>query len=122
MVEVRVLVVSGHELTRTALVAVLQTSVGLHAVGGVDVSDAAAAVGREQPEVTVLDVDATDGADPVTVITDLISACPGTRILVLTSRPDRALSAGAHAAMAKNGDAVRLVAAVRSVAGEPSSG
>jgi DNA-binding NarL/FixJ family response regulator len=119
---ISVLVVDDHQVMRWGVTAVLEES-GLARVVGeaVDGSDAVRAALELHPDVVVMDV-GMPVVDGITATRQLLAACPGTGVVVLTAEPggdrtDQALAAGASAVVAKGAPASTLVRAVQAAAG-----
>lgn len=118
---VRVLIVDDHPMVRQGLGAFLALAQDLSLVGEAsDVQGAVEEARRLQPDVVLLDL-VLPGARGAQAVTALRAACPGARILVLTSfgEPERiqeAVVAGACGYLLKTVDPEDLLRAVRQVA------
>ncbi|MGD2051955.1 MAG: response regulator transcription factor [Acidimicrobiia bacterium] len=118
---IRVLIVDDHEVVRTGIVSFMSGSSGLLVVGETgSVQDAIESVGRDRPDVVVMDVQLADGSG--------IDACrtireqhPETRVVMFTAFADTtllegALDAGASGYVLKRMDLGVLRDAVRTAA------
>ena len=120
---IRVAVADDHPMFRAGVVMSLQGEDGIDIVG--DASDAAAALElarRELPDVMLLDIAMPGGGHDAARW--IASACPATRIVMLTVSEDEddlleAMKAGASGYVLKGAGASELAAVIRSVhAGE----
>jgi len=122
MTELRIVLADDHEVVRTGLRALIDSSPGMLVVG--EARDGAEAVARARelsPDVVVIDVSmpVLDGAGATERIA---RECPEVRVLALTMHEDRAhltrlLQAGAAGYVLKRAAADELVRAIRTVAG-----
>jgi DNA-binding NarL/FixJ family response regulator len=118
---IRVLVVDDHEVVRTGLSALLDTTADLVCVGTAQDGDRALAeVERSSPDVILLDLN-MPGRDGIAVTRALRDAGRPVRVLVLTSfqEPQRVLDvmqAGADGYLLKDCRAERILDGVRAVA------
>ncbi|GAB07321.1 DNA-binding NarL/FixJ family response regulator [Gordonia amarae] len=118
---IRVLLVDDQELIRTGLRGILRARFGFEVVGELsDGAEVAAAIGRQRPDVVVMDVrmPGVDGITATAAVRDLPDAPP---VLVLTTFDDDAalagaLRAGAAGFLLKGVPAEDLQRAVRAVA------
>ena len=118
---IRVLLVDDQELICTGLRGILRARFGFEVVGELsDGAEVAAAIGRQRPDVVVMDVrmPGVDGITATTAVRDLPDAPP---VLVLTTFDDDAalagaLRAGAAGFLLKGVPAEDLQRAVRAVA------
>ncbi|GAB3868441.1 response regulator transcription factor [Nocardioides maradonensis] len=117
---IRLLLADDQALVRGALSALLQLESDLEVVAEVGTGDEAVAKARAlQPDVALLDVE-MPGLDGISATAEVISASPGTRVLIVTTfgRPgylQRALQAGASGFVVKDTPAAQLADAVRRV-------
>ncbi|MBC3763010.1 response regulator transcription factor [Quadrisphaera oryzae] len=121
MTSLRLLLADDQALVRGALAALLQLESDLDVVAEVSRGDEVVAVVREhRPDVALLDVE-MPGLDGIAATAAVRAACPGTRVLVVTTfgRPGylrRAMEAGASGFVVKDTPARELADAVRRVA------
>jgi DNA-binding NarL/FixJ family response regulator len=117
---ISVLIVDDHPVVRQGLRALLQVQddivVAGEACDGPSALDSVAAV---RPDVVLLDLK-LPGLDGAGLLPSLLAACPGVRVLVLTSATDpaaasRAMRSGAAGVLYKDIDPDALVRAIRSV-------
>lgn len=121
MSPLRLLLADDQALVRGALAALLQLESDLDVVAEVARGDEVVAAVREhRPDVALLDVE-MPGLDGIAATAAVRAACPGTRVLVVTTfgRPGylrRAMEAGASGFVVKDTPARELADAVRRVA------
>lgn len=117
----RVLLVDDHPLVRTGLAALIAATTDLRVVAEAAGGESAAAVAQaHRPDVVLMDLSMPD-LDGVEATRRVLAACPGTRVVVLTSYSDtdrvtEALRAGAVGYLLKDCEPQDLLAAVRSAA------
>lgn len=117
---IRLLLADDQALVRGALAALLNLEPDLEVVAEVGSGDAVLAAVREhRPDVALLDVE-MPGMDGISATAQVRAACPGTRVLIVTTfgRPGflrRALQAGAYGFVVKDTPAAELADAVRKV-------
>ena len=123
---IRILIADDHTLVRAGLCALLDSEPGMEVVGeAADGVEAVYRAGALEPDVILLDL-VMPRKDGIDAITEICSADPGARILVLTSYTDDdkvfpAIKAGALGYLLKDSEPHELLQAIRSVyAGEPS--
>jgi DNA-binding NarL/FixJ family response regulator len=117
----RIVLADDHELVRTALKSLVDSSPGLEVVG--EASDGSEAIDRARelkPDVLVMDL-SMPGMDGATATERLARELPDVRVVALTAHDDRAhlsrlLQAGAAGYVLKRGAVDELVCAIRSVA------
>ena len=118
---IRVLVADDHQLVRAGVRTLLDAEPDITVVGEArDGDEAARSAAGTGPDVVLMDL-SMPGVDGVDGTRGVLAACPGTRVLVLTSFSDRervreVLQAGAIGYVLKDSDPADLVAAVRSAA------
>ncbi len=118
---IRVLVADDHQLVRAGIRTLLEAEPDITVIG--EAADGAAAVesaAATSPDVVLMDLSMPD-VDGVEGTRGVVSRCPGTRVLVLTSFSDRervteVLGAGATGYVLKDSEPADLVAAVRAAA------
>jgi DNA-binding NarL/FixJ family response regulator len=122
---IRLLLVDDHEVVRIGLGAVLNLTPGMKVVGQAARGDDARKLSRRlQPDVVLLDIRLPDGSG-VEVARDILSSCPNTRVLFLTSFADdhtvlEAILSGAQGYVLKDIASEALVRAIKTVAsGQP---
>lgn len=107
------------------LTAALERMLGLHedlrVVGAANSTDGLAEAVRSSGAAVVLMDLTMDGADPLSVLSQLASRCPGTRAIVYSGHGDpetvdRAIEAGAWGFVRKHEPSDLLVEAIRRVA------
>ncbi len=120
----QVFLVDDHEVVRRGFASILSDEEGFEVVGqATTAAEAVEKIPRLQPDVAVLDVRLPDG-DGVEVCREILSLCPETRCLILTSFADEealfaSIMAGASGYLLKTAGGNDLIAAVRTVgAGE----
>lgn len=121
MTELRIVLADDHEVVRTGLRALIESSPGMRVVG--EARDGAEAVARARelnPDVVVIDV-TMPVLDGVGATERIARECPEVRVLVLTMHEDRAhltrlLQAGAAGYVLKRAAVDELVRAIRIVA------
>ena len=125
---IRVLLADDHALIRSGVAAILGSDPEIEVVGQVD--DGAAAVtaaARQQPDLVLMDVQ-MPGVDGISATSQVLAACPGTRVMVLTlfdldEYVVGALRAGASGFLIKTTPATELITAVKTcAAGEATFG
>jgi DNA-binding NarL/FixJ family response regulator len=118
---VRLLLVDDHAIVRIGLRTLFKQSPGIEVVGeAANVADAVSSTIRLTPNVVLMDMRLPDGSG-ADACREILSACPETRVLFLTSYEDEeavlsAVFAGAHGFLLKEIGGESLVAAVRAVA------
>jgi DNA-binding NarL/FixJ family response regulator len=122
---IRLLLVDDHEVVRIGLRAVFNLTPGISVVGqAARVTDALALCRRLTPDVVLLDIHLPDGSG-VDAARQILTTCPRTRVLFLTSFADEhsvreAARSGAQGYMLKDIASDALIRAIRTVAaGEP---
>ena len=122
---IRLLIVDDHEVVRIGLSAVLDLTPGIKVVGQASRKDEAQQLSlRLKPDIILLDIRLPDGSG-VEAARDILSACPGTRVLFLTSFADdhtvlEAILSGAQGYILKDIASDALVKAIKTVAsGQP---
>ena len=121
---IKIFLVDDHEVVRVGLRAVLDRASGLSVVGEAATrKDAVAGVKRLHPNVVLMDIRLTnsDGSNGIEAAREILSRCPETRLLFLTSYHDEAtvhaaVLAGAHGYVLKDIAAESLIDAIRIVA------
>ncbi len=115
------LLVDDHEIVRTGLRTLLSTESGLRVLAEAGTgSQAVSQALRFMPDIVLLDVKLPD-ASGIKTCRDLLSACPTTHVIFLSSYWDEeavlaAIQAGAHGFAAKEIQTEDLLRAIRSVA------
>lgn len=122
---IRILIVDDHAVVRRGLGSFLATAPDLQVVGEAATGEEAVALAPVlRPDVVLMDL-VLPGMDGVEATRRLLAACPGARVVVLTSYPDDervipALQAGALSYLLKDVAPDALAAAIRAAArGEP---
>ncbi|HJT19277.1 MAG TPA: response regulator transcription factor [Nitrospira sp.] len=122
---IRLLIVDDHEVVRIGLGAVLDLTPGIKVVGQAGRKDDAKQLSvRLKPDIVLLDIRLPEGSG-VEAARDILSACPDTRVLFLTSFADdhtvlEAVLSGAHGYILKDISSDALVKAIKTVAsGQP---
>lgn len=119
--EIRVMVADDHPLFRGGVINSLRDAHGITVVAEAESGDEALQLAREVlPDVLLLDI-AMPGKSGITTVAELASACPATRVIMLTvsEREDDLLTAlklGASGYVLKGVSAHELVEIVRTVA------
>lgn len=119
--EIRVIVADDHPLFRGGVINSLTDAQGITVVGEAESGGEALRLAREMlPDVLLLDI-AMPGKSGITTVAELATACPATRVVMLTvsEREDdllAALKAGASGYVLKGVSARELVEVVRMVA------
>lgn len=121
----RLMIVDDHEVVRIGLSAVLNLTPGMKVVGqSRNKADAIAQCRRTKPDVVLLDIRLPDGSG-IDAARDILSTCPETRVLFLTSFADEhtvleAIMSGAQGYVLKDIASANLVRAIKTVAsGQP---
>ncbi|HEX8696830.1 MAG TPA: response regulator transcription factor [Longimicrobium sp.] len=120
MSDLRVVLADDHEVVRTGLKALVDSSSGMRVVG--EAGDGREAVARARelaPDVVVMDV-SMPGMDGAEATERIARECPGVKVIALTAHDDRAhlarlLQAGAAGYVLKRAAADELVRAIRTV-------
>jgi NarL family two-component system response regulator LiaR len=116
---IKVVIVDDHELVRGGLESILGLFDDIELVGQADSGAAAVSLcGKTQPDVVLMDLVLPGGMDGAEATKQLLGACPGTKVLALTSFSDpeliqRVLQAGALGCLLKNVSGKELAAAIR---------
>jgi DNA-binding NarL/FixJ family response regulator len=121
---IKIFLVDDHEVVRVGLRAVLDRVSGMSVVGeAATQEDAVAGAKRLRPQVVLMDIRLanSDGSSGIEAAREILSCCPGSRVLFLTSYGDEetvqaAVLAGAHGYVLKDIAAESLIAAIRTVA------
>ncbi|BAL93175.1 putative two-component system response regulator [Actinoplanes missouriensis 431] len=122
MTEISLLLVDDQELLREGMAMVLGQAPGLRIVGEAGDGRAGALLARDlRPDVVLMDV-RMPIMDGIEATRDIVTHCPGTRVLILTTfdldeYAFNGLRAGASGFLLKDAPSAELVAAVRTVAG-----
>ena len=123
---IRVMLVDDHRMVREGLKIYLATETDIEVVGEAgDGATAAGMVGELKPEVILMDL-MMPGVDGIEGTKRCLAASPGSRVIVLTSKPDDeqvlpAIRAGALSYLLKDVSAEELAAAIRTaVSGKPT--
>ena len=121
---IRVLLADDHPMYLDGVAAALESVEDIHVVGRASsAGEAVALAGSEQPDVAMLDLAMPGGG--MTAIRGVMTASPGTRVIILSASEAAedvlgAMRAGAAGYASKGMSAAELAAAVRSVAGGAS--
>lgn len=119
---IRVLLAEDQGMMRSALATLLGLEPDIEIVAQVDRGDQVVAAAREhRPDVALLDIE-MPGVSGLDAATELRTAVPACRVLILTTfgRPGylrRAMDAGARGFLVKDGPVEDLAAAIRKVLG-----
>ena len=117
---IRILIADDHAIVRAGIRALLQLHPDFQVVGeAADGHEALAQVQALKPDVVLMDI-GMPGMDGLAATHEIASACPGTRILILTQHENReyvlpALRAGAAGYVLKRAPDDSLVDAIREV-------
>lgn len=117
----RIFIVDDHELVRTGLRSVLECEPDCEVVGEAGTAaDALPAICKIRPKVVLLDIRLPDRSG-IEVCRDILSCCPDTRVVMLTSvgtgeAVEQTILAGASSFLLKENSNADLVKAVRAVA------
>jgi DNA-binding NarL/FixJ family response regulator len=121
----RVLIVDDHSLVRAGIALLLEHQDDMTPVGQAGTAAEAVAMARElRPDIVLLDV-TLPGGSGLECLPELLGACPGVKVLMLSMHEDpsyvrAALSAGAAGYVLKDAAYEELVDAIRRVAaGQP---
>jgi len=118
---IRLVIVDDHEVVRIGLDSVLNLTPGIKVVGhAARMEEATKLCVRLKPDLVLLDIRLRDGSG-IDVARDILSACPDTRILFLTSYADdhtvlEAILSGAQGYLLKDIASEELIRAIKSVA------
>ena len=118
---IRLVIVDDHEVVRIGLCAVLNLTPGMKVIGqGKRMEEAKQLCFRLKPDLVLLDIRLPDGSG-VEAARSILTKCPDTRVLFLTSFADdhtvlEAILAGAHGYILKDIGSQALVRAIRTVA------
>ncbi len=121
----KLMIVDDHEVVRIGLGAVLDLTPGIKVVGQASQKDEAKRLClRLKPDVVLMDIRLPDGSG-IDLARDILSACPDTRVLFLTSFADdhtvlEAILSGAQGYVLKDIASDALIRAIKTVAaGQP---
>ena len=121
----RLMIVDDHEVVRIGLGAVLNLTPGMKVVGQArNKAEAIAQCRRLKPDIVLLDIRLPDGSG-IDAARDILSTCPNTRVLFLTSFADEhtvleAIMSGAQGYVLKDIASANLVRAIKTIAsGQP---
>lgn len=120
---VRVLIIDDHRVLAELLTSALSTCDEVVVVGSVGTAvEGVRSAASLRPDVVILDYDLPD-TDGVSAIASIKEACPGTRLLMLTSYTDsgllsEALDAGCSGYITKRNGSAEILAAVLAVASD----
>ena len=115
---IRVLIVDDHPLVRRGLTDLLNGTAGITVVGAAsDGEEAVAYVVEEHPDIVLMDV-SMPGMNGIEALRRLLSAVPGTRVVMLTSFSSHetvveAFDTGAVGYLLKDSDPVELINGIR---------
>jgi DNA-binding NarL/FixJ family response regulator len=121
---ISIVLVDDHALVRDGLNEILEAQPDLHVVGQAGTSgDAVAVVGRERPDIVLLDVE-IPGGEVTDTVNEMAVLSPASKIIILSMYDGpqllrRLLAAGIRGYLLKSVHWNELVAAVRSVHNEP---
>ncbi|MEW6247258.1 MAG: response regulator transcription factor [Nitrospirota bacterium] len=121
MKPIRLMLVDDHEVVRIGLRTVLSRHRGISVVGeAMAMTEAVREALRLKPDVILMDARLQDGSG-VEACREILSACPSTRIVFLTSYADddsvlAAILAGAQGYLLKEIDSAALIRAIRNIA------
>jgi DNA-binding NarL/FixJ family response regulator len=116
---IRVVIVDDHELVRGGLETILGLFADIELVGQADSGASAVRLCTEtKPDVVLMDLVLPGGMDGADATREVLTACPGTKVLALTSFSDpdliqRVLRAGALGCLLKNVSGKELAEAIR---------
>lgn len=116
----RLLIVEDHAILREGLRALLELEHDLEVVGVAADTISAVGIAREvRPDLVISDI-AFPGRTGIQMVPELVAACPGTRVLMLTAHNTEeyiraALGAGAHGYVLKDASRADLLTAIRTV-------
>jgi DNA-binding NarL/FixJ family response regulator len=118
---IRIVIADDHEVVRIGLSTVLNLTPGMKVVGqAARMEEAKTLCLRLKPDLVLLDIRLPDGSG-IDAARDILSACPNTRILFLTSYADdhtvlEAILSGAQGYLLKDIASDELIQAIKSVA------
>ena len=118
----RIVLADDHELIREGVAAVIAREPELTICGSAaDEKTAAELVARHRPDLLLIDL-AISQRDALSLLRDIITTCPATRVLALAAYEEklyaeRLLCSGASGYLVKSAAATELVQAIRVVAG-----
>jgi len=119
---IRLVIVDDHEVVRIGLEAVLNLTAGMKVVGhAARMEEAKKLCLRLKPDLVLLDIRLPDGSG-IDAAREILSACPDTRIMFLTSYADdhtvlEAILSGAQGYVLKDIASDALIRAIKAVAG-----
>jgi DNA-binding NarL/FixJ family response regulator len=122
---IRVMVVDDHPHVRDSLRRLLGTAPDLEFVGAAEDGESAPELCLQlAPDVVLMDI-RMPGIDGIEATKRVLAACPGTRVIVLTSVPaswslDRSVAAGAVGYLLKDDPIARIIAAIRKAVLSPA--
>jgi DNA-binding NarL/FixJ family response regulator len=118
---IRILLVDDHEVVRVGLRKVLEADPQMVVTGEAETAgEAVARAQADRPDVVLMDIRLPDGSG-IQACREILAACPGVRVLFLTSFADdetvlAAVLAGAHGFCVKRMDVESLIQSIKRVA------
>lgn len=117
---IRIVLVDDHRIIREGLREFIETRPGMRVVGDAgDRRSALEVVGRERPDVVVLDLD-LGGVSGLDLLPEILSAAPAASVIILTGlrdaeKRDRAMELGAKGVVLKENGVAELLNAIEKV-------